>query len=134
MLRQGLARDLVIGGGFFTGIATVIVAMISSGDTQQARILQSQEQARIVVSRQYHDQLENRRSLCEAAIGYIEDDKPNLLLTGPQRQVAMEAVVSGLRNCSSDIPQPPPISRPEIDTDVRGDGTAYPSKSRGEKP
>lgn len=134
MPRQELARDLIIGGGFFTGIATVIVAFISSGDAQHARTLQSQEQARVVISRQYRDQLENRRRLCEAAIGYIEDDKPNLLLTGPQKQVAMNAVVSGLENCTSETPKAPSISIPKSDNDTEGRESSNVAKPKGTTP
>ena len=131
MSKQGLTSDLLIGGGFITGIASIVVAFISSGDSQQARMLQSQEQYRVVVSRQYRDQLENRRSLCEAAIGYIEDDKPNLLLTGPQRQVAMDAVLAGLRNCSSEMPVPPTVHIPDANGTIRDGVTDDLSKSKG---
>lgn len=134
MSRQELARDLIIGGGFFTGIATVIVAFISSGDAQQARTLQSQEQARVIISRQYRDQLENQRSLCATAIGYIEDEKPNVLLTGPQKQIAMEAVVSGLRNCSAEMPKPPSLVINESVDVTRNSEKGYLLDSKGVKP
>jgi hypothetical protein len=105
-------RDVLIGGGFFTGLAAIVAALISSGDAQHSRTLQSYEQARVIASQQYSQALATRQQMCSAALSYIEDDKPNSSLTETQKRIAFDAVAQGLQHCGLALPPPPQVINP----------------------
>lgn len=124
-------RDVLLGGGFFTGIATIVVALISSGDAQYSRNLQSLEQARIIQSRDYGKMLDNKKDICVAAFHYLEDETPNARLSKEQIGISFQNTNRIIQSCGNSTPLPPKILLPELRSG-RGGSSIIPNFSQGE--
>jgi hypothetical protein len=124
-------RDVLLGGGFFTGIATIVVALISSGDAQYSRNLQSFEQARIIQSRDYSKMLDSKRDICAAAFHYLEDETPNARLSKEQIGISFQSADRIIQSCGNPTPPPPKILLPELQSG-KGASSIVASSNQGE--